>query len=141
MPPVNSTDVAVGVFTVPVQPLRAGDAGFARETPAGRLSLSVVPVSVVFALLMILMDNRLTAPANILVGLKLLVTEGVPVPVTLKVALASLVFETFTPPTPVELSRPGGITLIQFPGALEVTLSDTVQDAEVEPVLAGTVPP
>ena len=75
-----------------------------------------------------------------LVGLKLLETEGVPVPVTFRVALASLVLVIFMPPEPVELSSPAGIILIQLPGTLDVTLTDTVHDADVEPVLAGTVP-
>lgn len=57
VPPLKATDVAVGVLTVPVQPLSAGEAGFARKTPAGRLSVRVVPVRLVFALLTILMDN------------------------------------------------------------------------------------
>ncbi len=56
VPPLKLTDVPPAVaFTVPVQPLSAGEAGFARKTLAGRLSVRVVPVRVVFALFTIVM--------------------------------------------------------------------------------------
>lgn len=46
----------------------------------------------------------------------------------------------FVPP-PVELKAPTGIVLIRVPGAVEVTLTDTVHDPGVDPDWAGTVPP
>lgn len=141
VPPLSATDVPVGEgVTVPVQPLNAGEGGVAKNTPVGRSSVRVVPVKVVFALFTIVMVNWLTPPANMLVGLKLLLTEGIPVPVTFKVARASVAFVMLIPPGPVELNLPGGIILIQLPGTLEVTLTETVHDADVAPVLAGTVP-
>ncbi len=76
-----------------------------------------------------------------MVGPKLLLTEGVPTPVTFKVALAGLVVVTGMPPGPAEVNLPAGMVLIQFPGAVEVTLTATVQEPGVDPVCAGTVPP
>jgi hypothetical protein len=86
------------------------------------------------------MDNRLVAPAQIALGLKLLLTDGAEVPVTVRVALAGLVLLIVVPP-PVEFRAPTGIVLIKLPGVVEVTLTDTVQDPAVDPVWAGTVPP
>ena len=79
-------------------------------------------------------------PAQILLGLKLLPTDGAPVAVTFKVALAGLVLLMEVPP-PVELNAPMGIVLILVPGAVEVTSTDTVHDPGVDPDWAGTVPP
>jgi hypothetical protein len=55
------------------------------------------------------------------------------------VALAGLVLLIVVPP-PEELRAPMGILLIQFPGAVEVTLTDTVHEPAVVPDEAGTVP-
>jgi hypothetical protein len=68
-----------------------------------------------------------------LLGLKLLLTEGAPVPLTFKVALAGVVLVMFMPPGPLAFNLPAGIVLIQFPGVVEVTLTDTVQDPGVVP--------
>jgi hypothetical protein len=111
----------------------------AKETPVGRSSLREAPVRVVFALFVILMDNWLVPPDQMLLGLKLFATEGVPVPVTFRVALAGLVLLIVVPP-PEAVNAPTGIVLIQFPGVVEVTLTDTVHDPGVDP-RAGTVPP
>jgi len=73
-------------------------------------------------------------------GLKLLLTEGTPAAETFRVALAGLVLLIVVPP-PVELRAPIGIVLIKFPGVVEVTLTDTVQEPGVDPDWAGTVPP
>ena len=80
------------------------------------------------------------APAQIVLGLKLLLTEGAAIPVTFRVALAGLVLLMVVPP-PVELRAPTGIVLIKLPGVVEVTLTDTVHDPGVDPDWAGTVPP
>jgi len=73
-------------------------------------------------------------------GLKLLLTEGTPVAVTFRVALAGLVLLMDVPP-PVELKAPIGMVLILAPGVVAVTLTDTVHDPGVDPDWAGTVPP
>lgn len=73
-------------------------------------------------------------------GLKLFVTEGVWMASTCKVALAGVVLEMVVPP-PVEVNAPAGIVLMMFPGVVDVTLMDTVQDPGVTPDWAGTVPP
>lgn len=75
-----------------------------------------------------------------MVGLKLLLTEGVGLPVTFRVALAGVVLLMFTPP-PVELNAPAGMVLIKFPTVAEVTLIDTVHDPGVVPDCEGTIPP
>ncbi len=75
-----------------------------------------------------------------MLGLKLLLTEGIGFPVTFNVALAGVVLLMFVPP-PVELNAPAGIVLIKFPTVLEVTLIETVHDPGVAPDCAGTVPP
>lgn len=84
--------------------------------------------------------NRLVAPAQIVFGLKLLLTEGVGVPVTFSVALAGLVLLIVVPP-PVAFSAPTGIVLIKLPVVTDVTFTFSVQDPTVEPTCAGTVPP
>ena len=80
------------------------------------------------------------APAQIVAGLKLLVTLGTGVPVTFKVALAGLVF-VMGMPSPVALKAFFGMLLIRLPVVNEVTRTETVQDPAVDPVCAGTVPP
>ena len=59
---------------------------------------------------------------------------------TCRVALAGVVFVT-VPSPPLDLSVPAGMVLIWFPGVVEVTSTETVQDPGVEPVCLGTVPP
>src|SRR5512142_2500859 len=86
------------------------------------------------------MESSLTPPAQIVLGLKLLLTEGVAAAVTFSVALAGVVLEIFVPP-PVELNAPAGIVLMRFPAVVEVTLIETVHDPGVVPDCAGTVPP
>jgi hypothetical protein len=124
----------------PPHPVKVGETGLARKTLAGRLSVREAWVRVVFAPLVMVMDNRLVPPAQILLGLKLLLTEGSPLAVTFKVALAGLVLLMDVPP-PVECKAPIGIVLILVPGVVAVTLTDTVHDPGVVPDWAGTVPP
>jgi hypothetical protein len=69
-----------------------------------------------------------------LLGPKLLLTEGATVPVTFRVALAGLVVVMFIPPGPVEVSVRAGMVLIQLPGVFEVTTMDTVHLPGVDPV-------
>jgi hypothetical protein len=144
VPLFNVTEVpplsAVRVAEVP-QPLSCGDTGSARKILAGRSSrkeawVRLRPIS----LLVITMDNRLTLPAQIVAGLKLLLIEGLGLPVTFNVALAGVVLEILSP-SPVELSAPAGIVLMRLLGVEEVTLTDTVHDPGVDPDCAGTVPP
>jgi hypothetical protein len=82
----------------------------------------------------------LISPAQIVLELKLLLTEGVRGAITFNVALAGVVLEMITPP-PVELNAPAGMVLIRFPVVLEVTSIETVHDPGVDPDCAGTVPP
>jgi len=123
------------------QPVNVAETGSARKTFVGRVSVSEACVRlVVVRLFLITTVSRLVAPAQIMFGLKLLLTEGVGVPVTFRVALAGLVLLIFVPP-PVALRAPIGIVLIKLPAVNEVTLIDTVQDPAVDPIWAGTVPP
>ena len=132
------TAVTVAEFPHPV---KTGVTGLARKTFVGRLSAMDAWVRVVLGrLFRIVIVRRLAAPAQIVPGLKLLLTVGVGVPVTFSVALAGLVFVMLVP-SPVALSAPAGIRLIKLPEANEVTLTDTVQDPAVDPTCAGTVPP
>lgn len=85
------------------------------------------------------MERRLVCPAQIVPGLKLLLTEGAGVPVTFNVALADVVLVMLVPP-PVEVSSPAGIVLMRLSMAVEVTLTETVHDPGVVPDCAGTVP-
>jgi hypothetical protein len=110
-----------------------GETGLARKTLAGRLSCSEAPVSVVFEPFVIFIDNWLTPPAHMLLGLKLLLTVGAPIPVTFRVALAGLVVVMVIPPGPVDVNVRAGMVLIQLPGVLEVTIMDTVQLPGVDP--------
>lgn len=132
---------AIAVVAEPPQPVNVEEAGVANITLAGSVSGRVVPVRVVLALFVIVIVNWLTPPAQILLGLKFLLTVGVPAPVTFNVALAGLVVVTLIPPGPEELNLPAGMVLIQFPATAEVTFTATVQDPGVEPDCAGTVPP
>lgn len=123
------------------QPVVFTFGGFAKKTLAGRLSVSETCVRLLpCSLFLIRMESRLVCPAQIVPGLKLLLTEGTGVPVTFKVALAGVVLVMFAPP-PVEVSSPAGIVLIRLSTAVAVTLTDTVHDPGVVPDCAGTVPP
>jgi hypothetical protein len=135
VPPLAAVTVAA-----PPQPVNVEETGLARKTLAGRLSVMEAWVKVTFAPLVILMVSWLVPPAQILLGLKLLLIEGTPAAVTFRVALAGLVLLIDVPP-PVELKAPTGIVLILVPGVVDVTLTETVQDPGVEPDWAGTVPP
>lgn len=75
-----------------------------------------------------------------LLGLKLLLTEGAPGATTVSVALAGVVFVMVVPP-PVEFRAFAGMLLTRMPGVVDVTLIDTVHEPGVLPVWAGTVPP
>lgn len=75
-----------------------------------------------------------------MLGLKLLLTLGVPVVLTRKVALAGVALVTVTPP-PVACKFPAGIVLIKLPVRVAVTWTVTVQDPGVPPEAAGIVPP
>ena len=86
------------------------------------------------------MDSWLVCPTQIVPGLKLLLTVGVWIPVTFRVALAGVVF-VILPPPPVAVSPPAGIVLIKLPGVVEVTSIETVQEPGVTPLWAATVPP
>jgi hypothetical protein len=121
-------------------PVNVGETGLARKTFAGRLSARDACVKVVFAPFVMVMDNWLVPPAQIEVGLKLLLTEGAPAAVTFNVALAGLVLLMLLP-APVELRAPTGMVLILVPAVAEVTLTETVHDPGVDPDWAGTVPP
>jgi len=141
VPSFKVTDVPASVTEAePPHPANVGEAGLAKKTFAGRSSRREAPVRVTPALFVITIDNRLVPPAQILAGLKLLLTEGVPVPLTFRVALDGLVLLIRVPP-PVESSAPTGIVLMKFPGVVEVTLTDTVHLPGVAPDWAGTVPP
>jgi len=125
----------------PPQPVRFVAGGLARATFAGRLSVSVACVKLRPAsLFVITMESWLICPAQIVLGLRLLLTEGVGLPATFSVALAGVVLVTFTPP-PVDVNSPAGIVLILFPVLVDVTLTDTVHEPGFAPTWAGTVPP
>lgn len=131
---------AVKVAEFP-QPVRVGETGFARKTLAGSVSVREACVSVVLGRgLWMVMVNRLVAPAQMVPGLKLLLTEGVGIPVTFKVALAGLVFVMVVPP-PVEFNLPASMVFIKLPETCEVTFTVTVHDPAFDPTCAGTVPP
>jgi hypothetical protein len=78
------------------------------------------------------MESWLVPPAQIVPGLKLLLTEGIGLPATFKVALAGLVL-LIVEPSPVEVNAPAGMVLIRFPAVVEVTLIETVHDPGVIP--------
>jgi hypothetical protein len=125
----------------PPHPVNIGETGLARKTSAGRLSVSETCVNVVLgSLFLITMESWLVPPIQIVPGLKLLLTEGIGLPATFKVALAGLVLVMLAP-SPVEVSAPAGMVLIRFPAVVEVTLMETVHEPGVIPTWAGTVPP
>ena len=131
---------AVKVAEAP-HPVSVGETGLARKTMAGKLSVRVACVKLRFcSLFLITIESWPIPPAQIVPGVKLLVTEGGKVPLTFRVALAGVVFVIFVPP-PVELNEPAGMVLIRFPVVDDVTLIETVQDPGVDPIWAGTVPP
>ena len=144
VPLFSDTDVppltAASEAEVP-HPVNVGETGLARITSAGRLSVSETWVKVVLgSLFLITMESWLVPPAQIVPGLKLLLTEGIGLPPTFKVALAGLVL-VMLELSPVEVNAPAGMVLIRFPAVLEVTLSETVHEPGVIPSWAGTVPP
>lgn len=143
VPLFSDTDVprltAVNVAESP-HPVNTGETGLARKTSAGRLSVSATCVSVVLgSLFLITMESWLVPPIQIVPGLKLLLTEGIGLAATFKVALAGLVL-VMLEPSPVEVRAPAGMVLIRFPVIVEVTLIDTVHDPGVIPIWAGTMP-
>jgi hypothetical protein len=106
----------------------------------GSESVSDTWVSAVLrSLFLILIVNSVVCPTNIVVGEKLLFTEGDRRLPTRKVALAGVVF-VMVPPSPEEVNAPAGIVLIRFPGVVEVTSTDTVHEPGVDTTWAGTVP-
>ena len=114
-------------------PANVGETGLARKTFAGKLSVSDACVRLLTgSLFLITIESWLTCPAQIVPGLKLLLTEGGRVPVTFRVALAGLVL-VIVMPSPVEVSAPAGRVLMRFPGVVEVILMDTVHDPGVVP--------
>ena len=86
------------------------------------------------------MESWLVPPAQIVLGLKLLLIKGIGLPATFRVALAGPVFVMFEP-APVEVNAPAGMVLIRFPAVVEVTLIETVHDPGVIPSWTGTVAP
>lgn len=88
----------------PPQPLNVGDAGLANATPNGRSSVIEVPVRVVVAPFVMLIDNWLVPPAHMALGLKLLFTDGPPTGLTCKLTSTGLILLTLMPPGPVELN-------------------------------------
>jgi hypothetical protein len=105
------------------QPVRVGETGSARKTFAGRLSVIAAWVRLALVrLFRMTTDNRLVWPAQIVLGLKFLVTEGMGLPVTFKVALAGLVLLMVVPP-PVALRAPAGMVLIRLPVTKDVTFT------------------
>jgi hypothetical protein len=144
VPLLNATEVPPAIAVTEgdgPQPEVEALGGLARKTLAGRLSVSVTCVRLrPGSLFAMTMDSWLVPPAQIVPGLKLLLTEGFGLPVTFNVALAGVVLLMRTPP-PVELNASAGMVLMRFPGVLEVTLIDTVQEPGVAADCAGTVPP
>ena len=115
------------------QPVNVGETGLARKTFAGKLSVSDACVRLLpGSLFLITIESWLVCPAQTVLGLKLLLTEGGRVPVTFKVALAGVVFVTFAP-APVEDNALVGMVLMRFPEVVEVTLIDTVHEPGVVP--------
>ena len=119
----------------------AGKGGFAITTLAGKLSVMDAPVKLPLGeLLLIVTLNTLVSPTKIVFGEKDLFTDGGLTPITVRVALAGVVFVIETPP-PVELNALAGIVLIRLPMVVEVTLMPTVHSPGVMPTCGGTVPP
>ena len=99
-------------------PVSVGEKGSARNTPSGKSSLSETPVRLAVAwLLRMMIVSSLMPPAQIVVGLKLLlkatggavggggVGPGGRIPPTFNVALAGLVFVIVVPAPMAESSR------------------------------------
>jgi hypothetical protein len=119
----------------------AGSGGSAITTFAGKLSVRVVPVRGSTGLLLLIVIVRtLTSPTHIVLGENDLFMEGGGTEITVKVALAGVVFVIETPP-PVELNSSAGMVLIRLPTVLEVTSIATVHSPGFVPLWAGTVPP
>lgn len=144
VPLFSDTDVppliAVNEAEAP-HPVNVGETGLARKTSVGRLSVSETWVKgVLGSLFLMTMESWLVPPIQIVLGLKLLLTERVGRRATFKVALAGLVLVIIVP-APVEVSAPAGMVLIRFPAVVAVTLIETVHDPGVIPSWAGTVAP
>jgi hypothetical protein len=140
----NTTDepplLAVKTAESP-QPESDEETGLSRTILDGSESVSDAWVSAVLrSLFLILIVSCVVCPINIVVGEKLLFTEGDRMPPTRKVALAGVVL-VMAPPSLEEVNAPAGIVLIRFPGVVEVTSTDTVHEPGVDPTWAGTVPP
>ena len=122
------------------QLLITGETGSANSRFAGSSSVNEAWVKGFSkSLFLIVMVNRLVSPIRMVVGAKLLLREGACTVLTFNVALAGVVF-VIRFPAPVEPSAPAGIVLMRFPGVVEVTSTETVQDPGVVPTCAGTVP-
>src|SRR5215208_6484094 len=87
------------------------------------------------------MDSWLVPPAQMLLGVKLLLTVGCPASFTCRVALAGLMFETFIPLGSLEVNVPAGILFVNVPGFGAVTFTVTIQEPGDDPVFSGIVPP
>lgn len=103
--------------------------GLARTTLAGRVSVNEVPVRLVFeSLLLMVMDNVLMFPIDIVFGAKPLLNEGGKTATTVNVALAGVVLEMVTgvpPSSPLAFKLLAGIVLMRLPGVVDVTLTST----------------
>lgn len=109
--------------------------GLARTTLAGRLSVMEACVRLLpDSLLVITMESWLVCPAQMVLGLKLLLTVGSGLPATFNVALAGVVLVIFMFPGPEALNARAGIVLIMLPELMEVTLTDTVHEPGVAPI-------
>jgi hypothetical protein len=82
----------------------------------------------------------LISPAQIVLELKLLLTEGVRGAITFNVALAGVVLEIVVP-APVEDNSPASMVLMRLPATDAVTLIDTLHVPGAAPTWAGTLPP
>lgn len=122
----------VNVAVAP-QPFKVAATGFARITPAGRLSVKVVCVNAVFgSTLLIAIDNWLVCPTHIVFGVNNFPIRGGWTEPTRNVALAGVVL-VIVPPPPVPVKPPAGIVLIKLPGVFEVTSTEMVHDPGVTP--------
>jgi hypothetical protein len=118
----------------PPQPVNVGETGLARKTLTGRLSVREAWVSVVLvSVFVITMVSWLVCPTHTVFGEKLLLTVGVPATSTRRVALAGVVFVIIMPPPSVAVNAPAGMVLMRFPGVVEVTSMDIVQDPGFAP--------
>ena len=118
-------------------------AGLAMVTPPGRLSVRNIFVNALGSLLVMMMVIRLLSPAQMVLGMKVLLTPGGVIVRTSRVALAGVVLAASSPepaPVPVAVEAPAPMVLIRLPGVIELTFTTRTQEPLV-PDLAGTVPP